>query len=192
MIGKRLLDIALSAAGLTASAPVLVPVLLATWAQDKHSPFYIADRVARGGGTFRMVKVRSMVMNADKSGVDSTAADDKRITPVGQFVRKFKIDELPQLFNVLRGDMSIVGPRPEQPGMTRRLAAEIPHFEHRLLVKPGITGWAQIHQGYAASVEGSAVKLSHDLYYVRRQSFGLDLDIMIRTAFVMLARIGSR
>ena len=103
---KRLLDIAMSATGLVATAPVMVPVLIATWAQDRHSPFYIASRVAKGGGSFRMVKVRSMVVNADKSGVDSTAADDKRITPIGAFVRRFKLDELAQLWNVLRGDMS--------------------------------------------------------------------------------------
>lgn len=141
MIAKRLLDMALSATGLIATAPVMVPVLIATWAQDRHSPFYIADRVAQGGGTFRMVKVRSMVMNADKSGVDSTAADDKRITPVGAFVRKFKIDELAQLWNVLRGEMSLVGPRPN----VKRDVALYTDQERRLLsVRPGITDLSSI------------------------------------------------
>ena len=188
MIGKRLLDIALSAAGLTASAPVLVPVLLATWAQDKHSPFYIADRVARGGGTFRMVKVRSMVMNADKSGVDSTAADDKRITPVGQFVRKFKIDELPQLWNVLKGDMSLVGPRPN----VQRDVALYTEEEQRLLtVRPGITDLSSIvFSDEGAILEGAPdpdldynqrirpYKSRMGLLLVDNDSVGLDLQII--------------
>lgn len=138
---KRLLDIAMSATGLVATAPVMVPVLIATWAQDRHSPFYIASRVAKGGGAFRMVKVRSMVVNADKSGVDSTAADDKRITPIGAFVRRFKLDELAQLWNVLRGDMSLVGPRPN----VERDVALYTDEERRLLtVRPGITDLASI------------------------------------------------
>lgn len=141
MIAKRLLDIALSATGLLATAPVMVPVLVLTWAQDRHSPFYIADRVAKGGGTFRMVKVRSMVMGADKSGVDSTGANDRRITPVGAFVRRFKIDELAQLYNVLKGEMSLVGPRPNVP----RDVALYTEQERRLLsVRPGITDLSSI------------------------------------------------
>ncbi len=141
MIAKRLLDLALSATGLVATAPVMVPVLIATWAQDRHSPLYIADRVAMGGGTFRMVKVRSMVMGADKSGVDSTASDDKRITPIGAFVRRFKIDELAQLWNVLKGDMSLVGPRPN----VQRDVALYTDEERRLLtVRPGITDLSSI------------------------------------------------
>ncbi|MBL4689706.1 MAG: sugar transferase [Nannocystaceae bacterium] len=131
----------MSATGLVATAPVMVPVLIATWAQDRHSPFYIASRVAKGGGSFRMVKVRSMVVNADKSGVDSTAADDKRITPIGAFVRRFKLDELAQLWNVLRGDMSLVGPRPN----VERDVALYTDEERRLLtVRPGITDLASI------------------------------------------------
>jgi lipopolysaccharide/colanic/teichoic acid biosynthesis glycosyltransferase len=138
---KRILDIAVAAAGLVVTAPVLVPVLVATWAQDRRSPFYVADRVARDGGTFRMVKVRSMVVGADKSGVDSTAANDRRITRVGAFARRFKLDELPQLWNVLKGDMSLVGPRPNVP----RDVALYTEQERRLLtVRPGITDLSSI------------------------------------------------
>jgi len=118
--------------------------------------------------------------------------DDDRTTALGRLLRRTRIDELPQFWNVLRGEMALVGPRPEQPKIVEQLEREIPYFGYRHLVKPGITGWAQIHQGYAASVDESAIKLSYDLYYVSRMSLLLDLDIMLRTAFVMLARIGSR
>lgn len=188
---KRIVDVLLACFGLLlfgVMLPVLYPLVVFT---SPGGFFYVQERVGLGGRRFMLFKVRTMTKAKDSSE-SWTTHGDARVTGVGGLLRRTRIDELPQFLNVLRGDMSIVGPRPEQPGMTQRLAAEIPHFEHRLLVKPGITGWAQIHQGYAASVEGSAVKLSHDLYYVRRQSFGLDLDIMIRTAFVMLARIGSR
>jgi lipopolysaccharide/colanic/teichoic acid biosynthesis glycosyltransferase len=141
VIAKRILDLAVAAAGLVATAPVLVPVLVATWAEDRHSPFYIANRVGRGGESFRMVKVRSMVVNADKSGVDSTAADDKRITRVGAFVRRFKLDELPQLWNVLKGDMSIVGPRPN---VARDVALYTTEEQRLLSVRPGITDLSSV------------------------------------------------
>jgi lipopolysaccharide/colanic/teichoic acid biosynthesis glycosyltransferase len=138
---KRAFDIAVAAAALIAVSPVLLLVLLAVWLQDFRSPLYIAPRMARGGGTFCMIKVRSMVVSADKSGVNSTAANDRRITPVGRFVRTFKIDELTQLWNVLAGDMSLVGPRPQ----VRADAELYTDEEKRLLtVRPGITDPASI------------------------------------------------
>ncbi len=141
MIRKRLVDLGAAAVGLSATAPVLVPVLVKIYSQDKHSPFYIASRVGRDGKPFRMVKVRSMKINADKSGVDSTSANDDRITPVGHFVRKYKIDELPQLYNVLKGEMSLVGPRPQ----VERGVADYTDVERGLLeVRPGITDFASI------------------------------------------------
>ncbi|MCX6622765.1 MAG: sugar transferase, partial [Acidobacteria bacterium] len=112
MILKRDFDILVAALALLLFSPLLLAVMFAIWLQDRQSPFYIAQRMARGGGTFQMVKFRSMVLNADKIGGSSTAVDDRRITPVGRFVRAYKIDELIQLWNVLRGDMSLVGPRP--------------------------------------------------------------------------------
>ena len=192
MIAKRIFDIAASAAGLVATAPVLVPVLVATWAQDRHSPFYVASRIARGGGTFRMVKVRSMIVGADKSGVDSTAADDRRITRVGAFVRRFKIDELPQLWNVLKGDMSLVGPRPERPFFVEQLTAEIPFYALRHSVKPGVTGWAQVRYPYGATVEDSQEKLQFDLYYVKNHTLFLDLVVLLETVGVVLTGKGAR
>jgi len=138
---KRTFDIVVSAVGLLLSSPVLLIFMLAVWLQDRHSPFYIAPRVGKNGVLFNMVKMRSMVVNADKSGVDSTAADDPRITKVGNLIRKFKIDELTQLWNVLKGDMSLVGPRPQ----VQRDVDLYTDEERKLLsVKPGITDFSSI------------------------------------------------
>mgnify|MGYP000101901290 CR=1 FL=1 len=109
---KRLFDVTASAFGLVVASPVLLPVMFLVWLQDKHSPFYVAPRVGRNDEPFKMIKLRSMVINADKSGVDSTSANDNRITAVGQFIRRYTLDELTQLWNVFKGDMSLVGPRP--------------------------------------------------------------------------------
>lgn len=198
MIAKRIFDVVVAAAGLVATAPVLVPVLVATWAQDRHSPFYVANRVARGGGTFRMVKVRSMIIGADKSGVDSTAADDRRITRVGAFVRRFKIDELPQLWNVLKGDMSLVGPRPN----VQRDVALYTEEEQRLLtVRPGITDLSSIVFADEGQIlEGAAdpdldynqrirpYKSRLGLLLVEHATLGLDLRIIALTAVGILSR----
>jgi lipopolysaccharide/colanic/teichoic acid biosynthesis glycosyltransferase len=138
---KRLFDLIVATFGLLASLPVLAPVCGLIWLQDFHSPFYVAPRVGRGGRLFRMIKLRSMVVRADKTGVDSTAKADPRITPIGRFVRKCKLDEAPQLWNVVRGEMSLVGPRPNVERETRLYTA----VEQRLLsVRPGITDFASI------------------------------------------------
>jgi len=152
---KRLLDIAASLAGLVLLAPLLVILAVAIYLQDHHSPFYIADRTGRGGRSFRMVKLRSMVVRADVTGVDSTAGDDPRITALGRFIRRFKLDEVPQLWNVLRGDMSLVGPRPN----VARETALYTEDEKRLLsARPGITDLASI----VFSDEGEILRGSDD------------------------------
>lgn len=138
---KRAFDFFAASVGLIVASPVLIPAIVAIWLQDFQSPFYVPRRMAMGGGTFRMVKLRSMVVNADKTGVNSTAGSDRRITPVGRFVRKFKLDELIQLWNVLKGDMSLVGPRPQ----VEFDAALYTDAERRMLtVRPGITDAASI------------------------------------------------
>ena len=138
---KRFLDIVASALGLLVLSPVLGVVLFRIWLQDGHSPFYLGERAARGGGRFLMVKIRSMIENADSTGVESTGAADNRITPFGHFIRRWKLDEIPQLWNVLKGDMSLVGPRPN----TLREVAKYSSTEVRLLsVRPGITDIASI------------------------------------------------
>ena len=155
MILKRILDISAASAGLLLAMPLLAAVMLAIWLQDRHSPFYIAPRAARDGGAFRMVKFRSMVVNADKIGGASTAATDRRITPIGQFVRTYKLDELVQLWNVLKGDMSLVGPRP-QVLVDAQLYTDA---ERRMLtLRPGITDLASI----VFSDEGDILKGNPD------------------------------
>ena len=195
---KRLFDIVASAAGLLLASPVLLPVMFLVWRQDRHSPFYVAPRVGRGGGAFSMVKLRSMVINADKSGVDSTGANDRRITPVGHFIRRYKLDELTQLWNVLKGDMSLVGPRPN----VKRETDLYTPAERRLLdVKPGITDFASI----VFSDEGDILKDQADpdiaynqlirpgkghlgLFYIEHRSLWLDIRLCWLTAIAIVSR----
>ena len=198
MILKRALDILAASAGLLLFSPLLLAVMLAIWLQDRQSPFYIASRAARGGGTFRMVKFRSMVVNADKIGGSSTSATDRRITPVGQFVRAYKLDELIQLWNVLKGDMSLVGPRPQL--LTD--AQLYTHAERRMLtVRPGITDPASI----VFSDEGDILKGSADpdllynqiirpwksrlaLAYIEHRSLCVDLWLVILTVLALVSK----
>jgi lipopolysaccharide/colanic/teichoic acid biosynthesis glycosyltransferase len=198
---KRLLDVLGAVIGLVLASPVLLPVMFLIWWQDKHSPFYIAPRVGRGERPFRMVKLRSMIINADKSGVDSTAANDRRITGVGQFVRSYKLDELTQLWNVLKGDMSLVGPRPNVERETRMYTP----IEKRLLsVRPGITDYASI----VFADEGDILKNYADpdiaynqvirpykgqlgLFYIDHSSVALDLKLIFLTALAIASRASA-
>lgn len=195
---KRLFDILVSFSGLLAFSPVLLPVMFLVWRQDRHSPFYVADRVGRGERRFRMVKLRSMVINADSSGVDSTSANDNRITPVGHFIRRYKLDEVTQLWNVLIGDMSLVGPRPNVQRETDLYTGE----EKRLLeVRPGITDFASI----VFSDEGDILadkenpdlaynqlirpwKSRLGLLYVERRSLWMDIQLVYFTAIAILSK----
>ncbi|MEX1367241.1 MAG: exopolysaccharide biosynthesis polyprenyl glycosylphosphotransferase [Nannocystaceae bacterium] len=189
---KRGLDLLFAVAGLLGLAAIW-PLLWLVVRLDSPGPVLFAQaRVGYRGEPFRLYKVRTMTTEAPGAPARWARPGDARITRVGRLLRRLRIDELPQLYNVLRGEMSLVGPRPEQPAIVQELQRHIAFFDYRHLVKPGITGWAQIHQGYAASVDASAVKLSYDLYYVGRHSLVMDLDIMLRTVFVMAARIGSR
>ena len=142
---------------------------------------------------FTILKLRSMRQDAEKDGRPQWAkAADDRVTRVGRFIRKTRIDELPQLYNVLRGDMSFVGPRPERPFFVDQLIADIPYYDVRHSVKPGVTGWSQVRYPYGASVEDSLAKLQYDLYYVKKHSLFLDLLILVETAQVVLLGKGAR
>jgi exopolysaccharide biosynthesis polyprenyl glycosylphosphotransferase len=191
LAAKRLLDLIVAGVGLLVLA-AMFPVLWLLQRIDSPGPFfYSQDRVGVAGQVFRVYKIRTMRV-AEREEQRWASKTDDRTTSFSRLLRRLRIDEFPQFWNVMRGEMSLVGPRPEQPKIVEALERSIPFFSYRHLVKPGITGWAQIHQGYAASVDESAVKLAFDLYYVGRLSILMDLDIMLRTAFVMLARIGSR
>lgn len=195
---KRLFDIVASGLGLIIASPILLPVMFLVWWQDKHSPLYVTPRVGEGGRSFKMVKLRSMIINADKSGVDSTGADDRRITPVGHFIRRYKLDELSQLWNVFVGDMSLVGPRPN----VKRETDLYTPIESRLIsVRPGITDFASI----VFSDEGEILKNASDpdiaynqlirpgksrlgLYYVDVRSLWLDIRLCFITAVAIVSR----
>jgi len=160
--------------------------------QDGGSVFYRGERVGLGGKPFRIFKFRTMVPDAERLGASSTAEDDPRITPVGRVLRRAKLDELPQLLNVLWGDMSLVGPRPERPVFVAMLTERIPFYSVRHSVKPGITGWAQVRYSYGADVEQSMKKLEYDLYYVKNHTLFLDLLILLGTIRVVLMGEGAR
>ncbi|WP_293758824.1 TIGR03013 family XrtA/PEP-CTERM system glycosyltransferase [uncultured Paraglaciecola sp.] len=150
------------------------------------SVFYKQERVGLNGRLFNIIKFRSMRLDAEKDGAKWATANDSRVTKVGFFIRKFRIDELPQIWNVFRGEMSFIGPRPERPQFVEQLIREIPYYNQRHNVKPGLAGWAQLNYPYGASVEDSMEKLKFDLYYVKHQSLMLDILILIRTVEVVL------
>src|SRR5207249_7684993 len=139
------------------------------------------ERVGKNGRTFTLMKFRSMRVNAEKDGPVWAKTDDQRMTCVGRIIRKIRVDEIPQFWNILRGDMNFVGPRPERPHFVEQLAQEIPYYEQRHLIAPGLTGWAQIKYPYGASVEDARQKLQYDLYYIKNQSLVLDAIIMFET-----------
>lgn len=153
--------------------------------------FYIQNRKGYLGNTFKMYKLRSM-KEQNNSIITYTTFNDERITKVGNFIRKTRIDELPQFLNVLKGEMSLIGPRAEFVDFARQLEQEIPNYHQRYLVKPGISGWAQVMQGYATGVEESKIKLEYDLYYIRNFSFSLDVLIFFKTIKTVITGFGAR
>jgi lipopolysaccharide/colanic/teichoic acid biosynthesis glycosyltransferase len=171
---------------------VLFPFLALAVAADSGFPvFYSQLRLGRGGTTFRIYKFRSMHNKTDEdTGMRATMENDPRVTRVGNFLRKSRLDELPQFWNVLRGDMSLVGPRAEIPDLVAEYQKQIPFYRARLLVKPGLTGWAQINYGYVASVTETGVKLEYDLYYIKHRTISMDIQIILRTIGTVVRRTG--
>ncbi|HEX6797918.1 MAG TPA: sugar transferase [Ktedonobacterales bacterium] len=189
---KRVMDVAFALVGLALCALLLPPLLLAIHLDSRGPAFFRQRRVGRGGRLFTVYKLRTMVVNAERTtGAQWARRDDPRITRVGRFLRRTRLDELPQLLNILRGEMSLVGPRPERPEFVKTLAADIAFYRSRLAVTPGLTGWAQVRYRYGNSFEDTVYKLQYDLYYIRHQSLGLDLLIMLKTVGTMLAFRGT-
>jgi len=185
---KRLMDIGVAVMGLVLLGLLLPFIALAIVLNSPGPVFYIQERVGKGGKTFRLVKFRSMIPNAEAKGVPVWAQKtDPRVTRVGRFLRKTRLDELPQFINVLRGEMSVVGPRPERPEFVVKLEKQLPFYRMRHAVKPGMAGWAMLHQDYAGSVEDALVRLQYDLYYIKHQSLALDLFILLKTIGAMLS-----
>jgi exopolysaccharide biosynthesis polyprenyl glycosylphosphotransferase len=188
---KRLIDIGVSAMGVIGFGLLLPFIALAIWLESPGPIFYSQERVGKGGRVFHILKLRSMETDAEKEGPQWATKGDARVTRVGKILRKTRLDELPQFVNILRGDMSLVGPRPERPFFVDQLAEEIPFYRTRHVVRPGATGWAQIRYPYGSTIQDALMKLQYDLYYIRHQSLALDLLIMVRTIGKMLSFAGT-
>lgn len=190
---KRSMDIVLSMIGLILAIPFFLVIPLLIRLDSLGSIFYRQERVGENGRIFRLLKFRSMKVDAEADlGPVWAQDDDPRITRVGRFIRETRIDELPQLLNVLKGEMSFVGPRPERPWFIEQLEKEIPYYSLRFTVKPGITGWAQIKYRYGSSVQDALEKLQYELYYIKNLSFSLDIAILFSTVRVVLSGSGAR
>ncbi|HMD33860.1 MAG TPA: TIGR03013 family XrtA/PEP-CTERM system glycosyltransferase [Vicinamibacterales bacterium] len=190
---KRMLDLALSILGCALAAPLMAFTALAVKLDSKGPALYSQERVGENGRTFTLYKFRSMRTDAEQAGRPVWARDkDDRVTRVGRFIRLTRLDELPQLWNVLKGDMSFVGPRPERPFFVEQLAREIPFYMERHAVKPGVTGWAQVKYRYGSSIEDAMEKLRYDLYYIKHLSVFFDLTIVLDTVKVILFGKGAK
>lgn len=190
---KRLFDIVCAAILIVVASPIMLLTAIAIVIESGAPILYLQERVGLNGRLFNVIKFRSMRTDAEKDGQPRWAsAKDDRVTRVGRVIRKLRIDELPQLFSVLSGDMSLVGPRPERPYFVDKLTHELPYFAVRQSVKPGVTGWAQVRYHYGASVEDSAEKLQYDLYYVKNHTLFLDLVVLFETVGVVLTAKGAQ
>ncbi len=184
---KRLIDVLSALLILLLTLPLSVIIAIAIKLDSKGDIFFKQERCGLNGKIFKMIKFRSMKQDAEKTtGPVWSQKNDPRITRVGKILRKFRLDEIPQMINVLLGDMSLVGPRPERPYFTEKFAKEIPYYNRRLKVRPGVTGWAQVKHKYDESIEDVKVKLRYDLFYIENMSLRMDFKIMFRTVFVML------
>ncbi|MBK5508076.1 exopolysaccharide biosynthesis polyprenyl glycosylphosphotransferase [Bacillus sp. RC55] len=186
---KYVLDVMFSLVGLIVLMPVVFIFSILIVLESPGSPFYLQERLGLNGKRFKVIKLRSMRNDAEKNGARWAEKNDPRVTKIGLFIRKTRIDELPQLFNILKGDMSLVGPRPERPIFTEKFERDIPGFKKRLEVKPGLTGWAQVNGGYEITPKE---KLNLDVYYINHASIILDFKIIIKTVRVVITGDGAR
>jgi sugar transferase (PEP-CTERM system associated) len=189
---RRLLSLAVAFLALVICLPFIPLIILAVRLSSPGPVFFSQTRVGRRGCPFTAYKFRTMRQDAEANGAVWAAKEDPRVTPIGGFMRKTRLDEIPQLWNVLRGDMAFVGPRPERPEFVQWLSKEIPFYDLRHMIRPGITGWAQVRYQYGASLEETKRKLEYDLYYVKNQSIGLDLLIMFETIKTIILRRGAQ
>ncbi len=188
-IYSRILDIILSIIGLIISIPIIIVFGLLIKKEDDGPIFYKQDRLGKDGKIIFIYKLRSMKINSEKNDSLWTEKNDPRVTNIGKFIRKSRIDEIPQFFNILKGDMSMIGPRPERPNLTMEFNERIPGFINRLVIKPGLTGYAQVNGGYDISVED---KIKKDLYYIKHRNLFLDISILLKTIKVVLTGEGAR
>jgi lipopolysaccharide/colanic/teichoic acid biosynthesis glycosyltransferase len=191
-ITKRLFDLSIVAIIFVLTAPLWPVIALLVWSTSRGPILFRQVRLGEGGKPFAILKFRTMVDGAEEPGKPIWATkSDQRVTLIGRFLRRTRLDELPQLWNVLRGDMSVVGPRPERPEFLQLLEQGVPFWTRRNLVRPGITGWAQLRNGYTSDLNGASRKLSYDLYYLKHHSLMLDLAITVRTASAVVSGIAE-
>lgn len=177
----RVSDVLFSIIGLSFFVLFLPFILIGNLIGNRGPLFYSQERVGKNGKTFNIVKLRSMVTNAEKDGMKWAQKNDARVTKFGKFLRKTRLDEIPQFLNVLKGDMSLIGPRPERPFFVQELSQIIPFYETRHIIKPGLTGWAQVKAKYGSTIDESLIKLQYDLFYIKHRSLFLDMNIIIKT-----------
>ena len=186
---KSSIELIFSLLLLIIAVPICILACIAIYVELRVNPIYTQKRVGLNGRVFKIYKLRSMYIDAEKDGPKWASENDERITKIGRIIRKTRIDELPQLVNILKRDMSFIGPRPERPEFIKEFIKYIPDFNDRLLVKPGITGWAQVNGGYSLTPKE---KLEFDKYYIKNRGFKLDLLILIKTIIVIFTRHGAR
>jgi lipopolysaccharide/colanic/teichoic acid biosynthesis glycosyltransferase len=180
------LEIVISVLGLFVGLLFIPFLLIGNLIGNKGTLFYKQDRIGLNGKPFEIYKFRTMVLNAETNGAVFSTLNDTRVTPFGKFLRKTRIDEIPQFINILKGDMAVIGPRPERPIFVKEIAEMMPFYETRHVIKPGLTGWAQVNYSYGESFEDSLIKLQYDLYYIKHRSVFLDLNIIIKTISTVL------
>ncbi|CAI8712247.1 UDP-phosphate N-acetylgalactosaminyl-1-phosphate transferase [Bacillus pseudomycoides] len=189
LLVKRLIDFVFSLFMLLLLSPILVLFCILIPIESTGSPFFYQRRLGKNGKDFKLIKLRSMFLDAEKNGPQWASKEDPRVTRVGTFIRKTRIDEIPQVINVLKGDMSLIGPRPEREYFYKRFDKSLPNFKHRLLVTPGITGLAQVNGGYDLTPEE---KLAFDLYYIQHRSFAMEIKILCQTLAIVFTGNGAR
>jgi len=187
---KRALDFTFATLVFIAVSPIVVLLMVSVWMTSPGPALFVQERIGLAGKKFKLFKLRTMIVHAPDADQRWTAKQDERITPIGRVLRRYRLDEFPQLINVIRGEMSLVGPRPEQPDIVSELEAEIPFYDVRHIVKPGISGWAQVNYPYGSSVSDARRKLEYDLYYMKHYSLFLDLYVVVRTLRVVVSSGG--
>lgn len=189
MFFKRTIDIILSLLSLVFVIPIIIIICIIVRLDSKGNPIFTQKRIGINGKEFNMYKIRSMKIDAEANGIQWAEQNDLRVTRVGRFIRNLRLDELPQVINILKGNMTIIGPRPEREFFYEKFKKDLPHFHERLLVKPGLTGYAQVNGGYDITAKE---KLELDLYYIEHMGFFLDIKVVFKTIFVVFSGDGAR
>ena len=182
----RFFEILISIIGLVIGLLLVPIVTIGNFFGNRGKLFYTQERVGKNGEIFKILKFRTMILNAEKKGAVFASSNDSRVTPFGKILRKSRIDEFPQFYNILKGEMAVIGPRPERPIFVNEIAGVMPFYETRHVIKPGLTGWAQVNYAYGETIEDSLIKLQYDLYYIKHRSLFLDFNIMFKTLSTVL------